>query len=96
MPTRVTGTDPVSELEDGVPERPTPIPRNAYGIATTQYEMFSFQSSSIRRKATKRNACPLSSVRRDPYRPTSLAERGATSTMKIPAGRIEAPASSVE
>ena len=96
MPTRVTGTDPVSEFEDGVPARPTPIPRKMYGIATSQYGMFSFQSNSISRKATKRNACPVRSVRRDPCSPTSLAERGATTTMNRPAGMIAAPASSVE
>ena len=27
IPTRVTGTDPVSEFEDGVPASPTPTPR---------------------------------------------------------------------
>ena len=96
MPTRVTGTDPVSEFEDGVPARPTPTPRKMYGIATSQYGVFSFQSSSIRTKATTRNDCPVRSVRRDPCRPTSFAERGATMTMKRPAGMIAAPASSVE
>ena len=29
MPTRRTGTEPVSECEAGVPARPTPIPTNA-------------------------------------------------------------------
>jgi len=62
MPTRVTGTDPVSELDEGVPERPTPIPMKTYGIATSQYGVFSFQSTSMSRNATKRRLCPVSRV----------------------------------
>jgi len=38
----------------------------------------------------------MSSVRRDPMVSTSLADRGATSTMRIDAGRIAAPAATVE
>ena len=96
MPTRVTGTEPVSEFEDGVPASPTPIPRKQSGSATCQYGMSSCQSTSIERKASRIGQLPGRSVRRDPCDPTSFAERGATSTMKTTAGRIAAPASSVE
>ena len=34
MPTRRTGTDPVNELDDGVPASPTPMPMSASGMAT--------------------------------------------------------------
>src|SRR3954449_9083100 len=78
MPTRWTGTEPVSEFDDGVPDSPTPIPRSTYGSAICQYELCSFQSRSISRNASGRNACPLRSVRREPCRPTRLADRGAT------------------
>ena len=37
MPARVTGTDPVSECEAGVPARPTPAPMKAYASAICQY-----------------------------------------------------------
>ena len=96
MPTRVTGTEPVSELDDGVPDRPTPIPMKMYGIATCQYGVPSFQSRSMVRKARKRIPCPVRSVLREPFECTSFAERGATRTMKMPAGRMAAPASRVE
>src|SRR4029450_11319649 len=36
MPARVTGTDPVSECEAGVPANPTPIPTNRYPRPTSQ------------------------------------------------------------
>src|SRR6185369_15047299 len=36
IPARVTGTDPVSECEAGVPAKPTPIPTNEYPSATAQ------------------------------------------------------------
>src|SRR3954447_18099629 len=62
MPTRWTGTEPVSEFDDGVPESPTPMPRSTYGTAICQYELCSFQSRSISRNASARNACPLRSV----------------------------------
>ena len=52
MPTRSTGTEPVSEFDDGVPDSPTPIPRSTYGSAICQYELCSFQSRSISRNAT--------------------------------------------
>src|SRR6478752_1839884 len=80
MPTRCTGTDPVSEFEDGVPASPTPIPTRMYGIATSQYGVSSFQSTNMPRKARNRMDCPRRSVARDPCEPTSFAERGATRT----------------
>ena len=55
MPTRRTGTDPVSEFEAGVPARPTPIPMKMYGIAICQYGVSSFQRSSIPTNARTRN-----------------------------------------
>jgi hypothetical protein len=58
--------------------------------------MSSFQSTSIRTNAIRSIACPVISVWREPFACTSFAERGATRTMKTTAGRIEAPASSVE
>ena len=37
IPARVTGTEPVSECEAGVPAKPTPMPTRAYPSATCQY-----------------------------------------------------------
>ena len=37
MPARVTGTEPVSECDAGVPAKPTPIPMKAYAIPIFQY-----------------------------------------------------------
>ncbi len=54
MPARVTGTEPVSEWEAGVPARPTPAPMKRYASATSQYELSFFQSTSIVRKASTR------------------------------------------
>ena len=34
MPTRVTGTEPVSEWDAGVPAKPTPAPIKAYARPT--------------------------------------------------------------
>ena len=96
MPTRRTGTEPVSEFDEGVPARPTPAPRKQSGSATFQYAMSSFQSRSISTNATRRSAWPIKSVWREPFACTSLAERGATRTMQTTAGRIAAPASIVE
>ena len=56
IPARVTGTEPVSECEAGVPANPTPIPTSAYARATFQYEIPSFQSSSIARKPSRQKA----------------------------------------
>ena len=56
IPARVTGTDPVSECEAGVPANPTPIPTSAYARAILQYEIPSFQSSSIARKPSRQKA----------------------------------------
>ena len=36
IPTRLTGTEPVSECDAGVPARPTPIPTKMYPSATFQ------------------------------------------------------------
>ena len=55
MPTRVTGTEPVSEREAGVPDRPMPMPTNTNASATTQNEAFSCHNSSIVRKPRKMN-----------------------------------------
>ena len=42
------------------------------------------------------NAYPVSSVKRAPFASTTLAERGATSTIRNAAGRMATPASKVE
>ena len=97
IPTRVTGTEPVSELEDGVPASPTPMPSIAYGMAICQYGVSSRPEQEHQPNATKMNDCTDQQCRaRAPIDGTSLAERGATSTMNITAGRIAAPASIVE
>ena len=95
MPTRLTGTDPVSEWDAGVPANPTPAPTKAYPSPTTQYGELSPQSSSMVRKPRTTKTYPTSSVNREPCDSTSLADRGAMITMKTTAGRIAAPASSV-
>ncbi len=51
MPARVTGTEPVSDRDAGVPAMPTPAPTNAYASPTFQYGMPSFQSSEHREEA---------------------------------------------
>src|SRR4029079_13062988 len=96
VPTPRTGTEPVSEFDDGVPARPTPAPRKQSGSATFQYAMPSFQRRSISTHATRKSAWPIKSFRREPFACTSFAERGATRTMQTTAGRIAAPASIVE
>ena len=55
IPTRVTGTAPVSEWEAGVPAKPTPMPTKAYARPTFQYGMASFHSSSIVRNPSRQN-----------------------------------------
>ena len=55
MPARVTGTDPVSECDAGVPASPTPAPMKMYAAAMCQYGAPSFQTSSIHTKARNRN-----------------------------------------
>ena len=58
--------------------------------------MSSFHSSNMVRKPSRQNTYPISSVNREPRASTSLAERGATSTINTAAGRIDRPASNVE
>ena len=53
IPARVTGTEPVSECEAGVPANPTPVPTSAYARPTFQYAIPSFQSRSIARKPSR-------------------------------------------
>src|SRR5262249_40938891 len=96
MPARHTGTEPVSEWEAGAPAKPTPVPTSAYASPTFQYGMPSFHSRSIARKPSRQNTYPHSSVNRAPCDSTSFADRGATSTMRKAAGRIDVPASTVE
>jgi hypothetical protein len=57
--------------------------------------MPSFQRNSIQRNPSRQNAYPVSNVNRAPLLSTSLAERGAISTMNTAPGRMAAPASSV-
>ena len=53
IPARVTGTEPVSECDAGVPARPTPAPMKMYAAAICQYGAPSFQRSSIHRNASE-------------------------------------------
>ena len=55
IPARVTGTEPVSECEAGVPANPTPMPMNAYASPTFQYGMPSSHSRSIVTKPSRQN-----------------------------------------
>ena len=55
IPTRRTGTDPVSECDAGVPANPTPMPTNPYARPTFQYGMFSFHRRSIVRNPSRQN-----------------------------------------
>jgi hypothetical protein len=96
MPTRVTGTEPVSEFDDGVPARPTPAPSSARGMATCQYAELSVQRSSMPTKASASSTWPIRSVARDPLACTRAADRGATSTIRKTAGRMAMPASRLE
>jgi len=66
IPTRVTGTDPVSEFDEGVPASPTPIPTRTYAIATCQYGVLSAHRRSIVRNASSSPACPNHRVFPDP------------------------------
>ncbi len=66
IPARLTGTEPVSEWEAGVPANPTPMPMKAYARPTSQYGMPSCHSSSMMRKPRKQNTYPISSVNRAP------------------------------
>ena len=67
-----------------------------YAKAICQYGAPSFQINSIQRNARNRKTYPKSNVKRAPRASTSFADRGATTTMTSAAGRIAAPASSVE
>ena len=55
MPTRVTGTDPVSDREAGVPDRPIPTPTKQNASTTTQNEAVSVHRNSIVRKPASTN-----------------------------------------
>ena len=54
IPARVTGTEPVSECDAGVPASPTPAPMKMYAAAICQYGEPSSQRSSIQRNARNR------------------------------------------
>src|SRR5262245_36065067 len=96
MPARLTGTDPVSECDGGVPAKPTPTPTNAYARPTSQYADPSSQSTSIVMKPSSTNTYPHNRVKREPLAAISFAERGAAITISTAAGRIDAPDSNGE
>ena len=96
MPARVTGTDPVSECDAGVPAKPDAgadehvperdLPVGAPVDPQHQHRDEPEQHEDVAGEQVKRE--PLASI--------SFAERGATSTMQKTAGRIAAPDSNVE
>ena len=95
MPTRVTGTDAVSECDAGVPAIPTPAPMSAYDKTTDATGVLVVQSAYIETKPSVQSAKPMSSVMREPNRAISRLDMGAVTTIRITQGKIAKPASSV-
>ena len=96
IPTRVTGTDPVSEREAGVPDRPMPMPTKPNASTTTQNEAFPRRQQQHRQEteedediAGQQREAGNRALRR------ILAERGAARIMKAPANSAGRAASTV-
>ena len=95
IPTRVTGTDAVSECDAGVPAIPTPAPMNAYDTMTADNGVFVVHNANMKTNPSVQRAKPMRSVQREPSRAMRLLENGAATTIAMTHGRIAKPASNV-
>ena len=92
MPTRVTGTEPVSERDAGVPAKPHTDAHE--GVGQPDYPvrgvLLPEQQHGAEAEQDERVPRQQDGARADDS--ASFAERGATRTMQETAGRIAAPA----
>ena len=96
MPARATGTEPISELEEGGPARPIPRPSTPYTIPTTTAEAAVPNSKAIPRKPTPVTARPSTSGTREPRLVIMRPAGRAAAATKTAAGRVMSAADSGE
>ena len=84
MPARRTGTEPVSECEAGVPASPTPSSDERVPEPDLPVRAAVLPEQEHREEAEQAEDIPGRSVKRAPRASMSLAERGATITIKPP------------
>ena len=97
MPARFTGTEPVSECDAGVPAKPDPDADERVREPDLPVRRALVPQGIHREEAeADTKTYPSNSVNRAPRASMSFADLGATRTMRKTAGRMDAPACSVE